>query len=121
MPTTFEEIKRIIEDEGTDVPEKTRNRLLLIAMVELNHSMDELKKSLQESTRSDKEAHSEIIKALEVHDKRIEHLERNSLLLLVQRHPKTFFIIVTAITVALIVIRDLKAVILPLFGVNILP
>lgn len=86
MPDSIvDQISAILEENGT-VTEKTRNRLLLMAVREILEKVEQID-SLDASSKAQ--------------DKRIEVLERKSIILWAEKHPKAAAVILVCSLIAI--------------------
>jgi len=81
----FREISDIIKDNG-DVPERTRNQLLLLATVALNERLEQVHEDVKIQTTLQKENFTSLSGKVNGNTDKIAVLERNNIILWVRKN-----------------------------------
>ena len=81
----FREISDIIKDNG-DVPERTRNQLLLLATVALNERLEQVHEDVKIQTAQQKENFTSLSGKVNGNTDKIAVLERNNIILWVRKN-----------------------------------
>lgn len=76
---TFKEIQDILKENGK-VPESTKTRLILLAMLELHECMSEMNDNMKRLDNIDE--------TLKTHEDRLDKLEKSNLIGLLHKNPK---------------------------------